>query len=164
MRVLVLVLLIGCSDDVDLTGVYEVQASVGGQPCGNDQPVASTPPYLKFYEMEFFGQEYFAYDGCTDAAASDCQQIGGLFNGFSEPTDTGWVGEMSFALGGGSSCSLGYMYQSANLSGDTLVIDSSTYSEEAALEGEACDSDEGKRRGTAMPCVQHTRIDAVKIE
>jgi hypothetical protein len=159
----VLGVLAGCDDDIDLTGTYEVSLSVGGEPCGNDQPVESTPPYLKFYKMEFFGQEYFAYDGCTDAAATECTNIGGLFNGFYEPNDTGWSGEQTFSFGG-NSCTLGYSRQDATLTGKDLVIDSATYSEEAALEGEACSVEAAKQRNTDMPCVQHARIDAVKIE
>jgi len=151
-----------CNDDVDLTGVYEVTASVGGQPCGNDMPVVSTPPFLKFYKQDILGQDFFAYDGCTDATANECQNIGGLFGGFYEPTDTGWYGYTSFAVGGGSDCTLGYQYQSADRSGDDMVLDSATYSEDAS--GAACESDEAKRRGKSMPCVQHTRIDATKID
>lgn len=163
MRVVLLLAVLGCNGDIDLTGVYEVTASVGGEPCGNDQPVDSTPPYLKFYQQELLGQEYFAYDGCSDAGATECENLGGLFNGFYEGGDTGWTGSMSFAFGG-TSCTLGYQLKSATLSGGDLVVESSTYSEEAALEGAACSAEAAEKRGKDMPCIEHARIDAVKID
>ena len=161
--VAMLVVLVGCDDDIDLSGTYEVSSSVGGEPCGNDQPVTATPAFLKFYKQEFLGQEFFAYDGCTDAAATDCINLGGLFNGFYEPNDTGWSGEQTFSFSG-NSCTLGYTLQEATLIGKDLVVDSATYSEEAALEGDACSVEAAKQRNTDMPCIQHARIDAVKIE
>ena len=158
-----LVLLGGCSDDVDLSGVYEVTLAVGSEPCGADQPL-TIDPYLVFREEAIFGQEFFVYDGCSDPAGTECESVGGLFGGFYEPTDTGWSGETSYTFGGGGSCTLGYQFQSADRAGDALVIESSTYSEDDALGDDDCTTEEAKSRGTAMPCTEHVRIEARRLD
>ena len=80
MRAIALVLLVGCGgDDVDLTGMYRVDAALGSAPCGVDMPMTGVSPFLKFAKDEFLGQTYFKYDGCTDETGTDCMASGGLF-------------------------------------------------------------------------------------
>jgi hypothetical protein len=48
-----LVLLAACSDDVDLTGVYRVDANVASAPCGADQPGMTPPAFIMLQKEEF---------------------------------------------------------------------------------------------------------------
>ena len=153
MRALLLVcLLAACGpDEVDLTGVYRVDAHVASSPCGADQPVTGGPAYLKFRKDEFFGAEIFAYEECTDEAATDCQSAGGLFDGFAEPIDGGWRNFVSYSSNSGLNCSLGVTDGTALLSGTQLVIESNEYRESLEIAEDQCTADEAEKRGTDMP-------------
>ncbi|MGE0549995.1 MAG: hypothetical protein AB7O24_14740 [Kofleriaceae bacterium] len=164
MRILVLaVVLAGCSDDVDLTGIYRVDLHVGSSPCGNDQPVVNGVAYLSFHQEELFGQDYFAYDECTDAAATDCPGGGGIFGGFYEPIDGGWLGRASSSAGFGGTCGLSYMEQTAILNGNVLVFELARYQDEVDLPDEDCEPEQAEDRGDSMPCIEHERVEATKI-
>ena len=164
MRCLLLVcLLAACDDDVDLTGVYRVDEHVASSPCGADEPVTGGPAYLKFRKDAFFGGEIFVYDECTDAAATDCQSAGGLFDGFIEPIDDGWRNFVSYSSNSGLNCSLGINDATAILSGTKLVIDSNEYREALELPEAQCTAEEAEKRGTDMPCEMHERITATTL-
>ncbi|MGE0869549.1 MAG: hypothetical protein AB7P03_13365 [Kofleriaceae bacterium] len=158
-----LVLLAGCNDDIDLTGIYRVDVNVSSAPCGADQPVANGPAYLSFYKDEFFGQDYFAYDECNDPEAIDCPIGGGLFSGFYEPIDDGWLGRASSSAGFGGTCGLAYMEQTAVLNGNVLVFELAHYQDEVQLPDDECEPEEAERRGDSMPCLEHQRIEATKL-
>lgn len=164
MRVALLLALAACSDNVDLTGVYRVDRAVGSAPCGTDEPIEFAA-VVKFEEMELFGQEYFAYSGCTDESATECTSIGGLFEGFFEPIDDGWLGRSSFSSGGGGSeCLLGITRQTAILKGSALTIEATDREESVpGLTEEACSPDTAEQRGDAMPCVRHELVEATKL-
>ena len=152
----------GCgSDDVDLTGVYRVDADVGSMPCGADQPVMTPPPYLKFEQQEIFGTKYFAMLECSDEAATNCSG-GGLFgDSFAEPIDGGWRGVVSSASGT-TSCYYSFLEQTAKVDGMKLVVESNEYSEMTA-DATNCTAEEAEKRGKTMPCTTHERIDATKL-
>jgi len=163
LHVLILVLAACGGSDVDLTGVYRVDSAVGSMPCGADASI-TYPAFLRFEKMEFLGQPFFAYDGCTDETATECTSVGGLIGGFFEPTDDGWLGRTSFSSGGGASCTLGIINQSATLRSAALTIEISSHEEEVdGLPDDQCDPDEAERRGTEMPCIEHSLIDATKL-
>ncbi len=84
--------LAGCSDDVDLTGNYEITANAASAPCGNDTAVANGPVYLLFHKEDFSGTAYFVFDECADIEGADCSSTGSLFGGLFEPIDGGWQG------------------------------------------------------------------------
>ncbi len=155
---------VGCSDDVDLTGIYHVDRAVGSEPCGTDTTIEFAP-FVRFSQMEFLGQDFFAYEGCADESATECSSIGGLTGGFFEPIDDGWLGRSSFSSGGGDLiCLLGTSRQTAILDGSTLVIESIDHQEEVpGLTAEQCSPDEAEQRGDAMPCVSHSIVEATRL-
>lgn len=160
------VLLLGCaSDQVDLTGTYRVDTAVGSMPCGTDASI-TFPAFVRFEKMDFIGNSFFAYDGCTDETATVCTSIGGLIGGgFFEPQANGWLGRSSFSSGGGSSpCTLGIIRQTATLHATALEIEVSSFEDEALGLSEAeCSPDEAEKRGMAMPCIEHSLVDATHL-
>lgn len=160
---LLLMLLGGCRDEVDLTGIYVVDANVASAPCGVDLPVPDAPAYVKLAEEELFGSTYFSLSACTDETGTDCTSIGGLFGGFSEPIDDGWRGITTYSSGSGASCSLGMTVRIATLGGNQLVIESYTYEEGADLPADECSPEEAERRGDAMACTAHDRLEATRL-
>jgi len=153
----------GCGGDVDLSGIYRVDVSVASRPCGADAPVTSAPSFVKLTKANLFGTDYFAYDGCTDEAGTDCTSIGGLFGGFFEPIDGGWRGFASYASNSGLNCTLGISDTTAILDGTRLVIDGSTYEDRVELLEEQCTPEEAEKRGEAMPCTEHERVEATRL-
>ncbi|HEY5923843.1 MAG TPA: hypothetical protein VIV11_19315 [Kofleriaceae bacterium] len=157
----VIVLLAACGpDEIDLTGIYRVDADVASMPCGADQPVAMPPPYLKFAKGAFLGAEYFSMLTCSDEAGTNCTG-GGLFgDSFAEPIDGGWRGVI-YSASGTMTCLLAYTEQTAILDGAHMVVDTTTYSEEDPTA--ECTAEEAERRNTQMPCTEHEQIDATRL-
>ena len=153
----------GCSDDVDLSGIYRVDVDVASRPCGNDVPVTSGSTYVKLTKGKLFGTDYFAYEGCTDEAGTDCASVGGVLGGFFEPIDGGWLGRSSFASNSGLNCSLGITKTTAILDGDQLVIDGSTHQDRIEIDQNQCTPAEAENRGDAMPCTDHDRVEATQL-
>jgi hypothetical protein len=151
--------------DVDLTGVYRVDRAVASAPCGEDRPVADPPAFLEFSRGDLFGNPFYAYVECTDAAATDCVAVGGVLEGFFEPRDDGWDGYASSASGADDDCQLRVDDRSATLDGDVLVVEEHVYREDhVALPPGGCLPDEAEARGEAMPCVAHSRMIATRLE
>lgn len=163
MKWLALVVLAGCSSDVDLTGMYQVTADVASAPCGADAPVPMPPAYLKFSSSSVFGAKVVSYESCDDAAGTTCQSFGGLFGGFSEPIDNGWRGIESYDSFSGTLCSLGYNERTAILTGSMLVIEETAYQDSPDLDEAHCTTDEAEQRGTTMPCEMHEHVEATRL-
>jgi hypothetical protein len=163
---LLLLGLAACSSDdtVDLTGIYQVSVAVASMPCGTDQPVMPMPAYLKFHKEMAFGINYFTFDTCNDAAATDCPSGGTLFGGsYVQAVSNGWNGVESYSTFG-SSCTLGYIEDSAHLSGKMMVIEHMEWSDNMnQLTDPQCTTDEAEKRGKTMPCTQHGHIEATKL-
>ena len=149
------------NDNVDLTGVYRVDADLASMPCGNDQPIMMPPVALKFEKENFFGAELYTYGECDDLAATTCT-TGALNDGFSEPVAGGWKGIVTTSGGGGSLCTISYTEQTAILHGTLLIIESTHYSDQVDNTPTLCTTDEAERRGTSMPCYSHAHIEATK--
>lgn len=159
----VVVAVTACNDDVDLTGIYKVEADVSSAPCGTDAPLMNPPAAIKFAKGEFFGAEYFSYQTCTDVAGTMCSPMGLLDAGFSEPIDGGWRGIVTSAgAGGGTTCTISYTEQTAVLHGSLLVIEINSYADTVDNTPALCSPDEADRRNTTMPCAMHQRIEATK--
>jgi hypothetical protein len=156
--------LAACGDDgVDLRGTYRVDLAVGSAPCGDDQRLDTVAAFLRFNREDLFGSPYYTYDGCTDEAGTDCSSMGGLFGGFYEPIDDGWLGVITSSSGSGGSCLLNYLEQTATLEGEVLSIEVNEYRDEVELPDEMCQPEEAEARGDSMPCVEHTHIDATRL-
>ncbi|MBL0220472.1 MAG: hypothetical protein IPQ07_42205 [Myxococcales bacterium] len=153
----------GCgTDDVDLTGAYEITSNVASSPCGADQPVANGPAFLVFRKEKFLSAEYFVFDRCADAAGTDCSNTGSLFSGLFEPIDGGWQGVATSSSHSGTRCLLGYSDETAKLAGSALVVEHSEYVFDGDLAEAECTTDEADRRGTTMDCDEHERIEATR--
>lgn len=152
-----------CGDEVDLTGVYEVDAVLASAPCGDDEPVTGGPAYLKFSRGELFGAPYYSYADCTDETASECASAGGLFEGFFEPIDGGWLGHTTFASTTGLNCTLSMTDKTAILDGARLTVEIHHYQTQIELANEDCTPDEADRRGAEMPCAQHHLVEATRL-
>ncbi len=152
----------GCGDDpIDLTGIYQVQSQVGSMPCGADMPVMMPAAYLKFHKENFFA-DYFTFDECKDAAATDCTPSGGLFSGLFEPIDNGWRGIASSSSGQGGRCVLSYNFDTAILNGSHLVVEHHQYVDDTDRPEAECTTDKAEALGDKMPCEEHELIDAEK--
>jgi hypothetical protein len=98
---------------------------------------------------------------CSDEAGTNCSG-GGLFgDSFPEPIDGGWRGILSSASGT-TTCSLSFTEQTAILTGTKLVVDIATHGEDTSSTS-SCTAEEAEKRGKAMPCTEHERIDATKL-
>jgi hypothetical protein len=162
-----LVMLGACgTDNVDLTGVYRVDVYVGSPTCGADAPITTGTPFLKFRKDNFLGQEYFAIDGCTDAAGTTCPNKGSLFDGLPEPTSNGWRGVLTESSNGGSGstmCTLLYSERAATLTGTKLVIEARENGQTVDLPNASCVPKEAETRNTSMPCTKHEHTEATKL-
>jgi len=167
VRRLVLVSFLGAcgggDGGVDLTGVYRVDSAARSEPCGMDAPDPAAPPFIRFAKDELFGAPYFSYEGCMDEAGTDCGGGIGIFGGLFEPIDGGWRGVVTSSSGTGGTCILGYYEQTAILDGTTLVIEGNRYGETVELPEAQCEPEEAERRNDAMPCEEHTRVDATRL-
>lgn len=166
MRVFLLlgfVVACGGGDDVDLTGMYRVEGSVRSEPCGADQPDPAAPAFIRFTKDEFLGAPYYSYESCADEAGTNCGGSAGLFGGLFEPIDGGWRGVVTSSSPFDGMCALGYAEQTAILDGSALVIEASRYGETVALPEAQCEPEEAERRGDAMPCEAHSRVDATRL-
>lgn len=161
---LVALVLAGCgTDDVDLTGAYEITSNVSSSPCGADQAVANGPAFLVFRKEKFLSADYFVFDQCADAAGADCSSTGSLFSGLFEPIDGGWQGVATSSSHSGTRCLLGYNDETAKLAGTALVVEHAQYVFDGELAEAECTTDEADRRGTTMDCDEHERIEATKL-
>lgn len=159
--------LVACGDDnVDLSGMYQVDTAVGSEPCGADTPTTMPPLFLKLSKEQFFGADYFSMEECMDAAGTDCSG-GGLFgDSFSEPIDSGWRGVVTSSSSGGSTdptCTLFYSDSSAVLKGTKLTVEASEHSEDVDNTEALCTTDEAEKRNDAMPCIRHEKIEATSL-
>jgi hypothetical protein len=153
----------GGSNTVDLTGMYQVTADVGSMPCGTDQPVAMPPAYLKFQKMNLLGHDYYAFDGCSDAAGTMCDGSGGVFTAFSEPISGGWRGEVTSWSGNGGTCAITYDLRTAMLDNKSLAIDIEDHEGSVMVPDAQCTDAETKMVGPTLPCTMHESIDATKL-
>ena len=150
-------------DEVDLTGLYRVDADVSStNSCDNDQPVTNPPIALKFSQGNLFGSEYFYYDECGDLAGANCSGSGLFGTSFAEPIDGGWRGTVTASGGTAPNCVISYTDQTAILHGTLMIVEISTYSEGVTTDAE-CAPEEAEKRGKKMPCTAHERIEATKL-
>ena len=165
-RIILLAAVAACSsssDGVDMTGIYMVTTDIASMPCGADQPVLMPPAYLKFHKDNFFGVTIWNYDECNDAAGTDCPGFGDSFE-LQKPN--GWDGEEKYSSNGGSgstTCSLGYIVSSARLVKGALTLEHTDYHDTVTLPDSQCTTDEAGKRGTTMPCQEHSHIEATKL-
>jgi hypothetical protein len=116
--------------------------------------------------MSLFGGDYFSMSECTDQAGTDCSG-GGLFgDSFTEPVDNGWRGVVTSSSSGGSAdptCTLFYSESSALLTGTSLAVETSDYSDDVDNTAALCTTDEAEKRNTKMSCIEHKRLDATRL-
>ncbi|CAN5699955.1 hypothetical protein BH11MYX2_BH11MYX2_20780 [soil metagenome] len=160
---LALVLLAACgTDDIDLSGAYEITSEVDSMPCGADQPVVDGATFLVFKKEDLFGTDYFTFSECMDAAATDCSSTGSLFNSLTEPTDQGWNGHITSWSGSNGQCGMSVIDENALLSGNTLTLDVTDRSGTIALPDGECTQDAPDDHVDELGCDEHHAFVAVK--
>ena len=146
----------GCGQPYDdLLGVWQVTAHTDNPTgCDAEGPTVPDPPYIKFIEGEFFGQEYAEYVDCTDAGVT-CEESGGIFGAllYAEEIDGGVRASIFAASHGGDpdDCLLSGTISDATVSGGVLRIETRHRSQDS-VSGTACDSDDAKDRFSSLPC------------
>jgi hypothetical protein len=152
---------VGCSSNVDLTGMYQVSSEMlDPTGCGPGMAVTPPPPYVQISNQNFLGVTLVTLSTCTSSDPSTCSQAGLL----EEPIDNGWKGETSVSSGGGTSpCALTYILSTATLDGSTLTFEGSTYGDSVTLDTASCTPKEATNRGTSMPCKNYMQITATKL-
>lgn len=150
IAILALSSLVGCTDEVDISGLYQTSYHTRNDTaCDTEGPaVTDDPPYFLIEAGELFGQEYYSYSECSSADEADCSGFGLFGLAFTEPTDGGWRGESSLSVYSGDICTLTFASGQAILADDgALEIEWRTYSGEVALGEDAClDADAADRR------------------
>jgi hypothetical protein len=152
-----------CGGPPDLTGTYMVTAHTVSSPTCDAPAPATDPAYVVFEQSSLLGQEYFSYEGCNDAAGTDCPFGAGLLF-YAEEIDDGWRAAVySSSSGGGTSCILSYISSDAILRGDTLTIDTVEHEDGSDRPEIECDPDTAQSLGTSMPCIGVEHIEATAI-
>jgi hypothetical protein len=165
--VLALIVCSGCVNPtpvVNLAGTYRVDRDVGSAPCGMNAPDPNAPAFVIFRKMDLEGgSPYFTFDGCADPEGTNCPIMGSVFMAFAEPIRGGWRGRLSTATPGGGTCVLVLLDETAVLHGNQLVIETHTYRDQVQLSDADCQPGEAESRGSQLPCIEQSEIDATKI-
>lgn len=139
----------GCTDEVDISGMYETTYHTRNTgDCDTEGPaVTDDPPYFQIEAAELFGQEYYTFRECSSSSADDCTGFGFFGQSFTEPIDGGWRGEMTLSAYSGDICTLTYAHGQAVLVADTLEVEWRSYSGQVTLGEDDClDADAAERQ------------------
>lgn len=143
----------GCGEPYDdLLGVWQVTAHTDNETgCDVEGPAVVDPPYIKFVEGSFFGQEYAEYVPCTDPAT--CEEGGGLFFGllYAEEIDGGVRAVIYAASGAPADCLLSGTVSDAVLRAGELRIETRHRSQDNVTDS-SCDADDAQSRFNSLPC------------
>lgn len=160
------ILALGCSDDPasstsGFAGDYEaIDARVVTGSCeGEGEAVALSPSeqLFRLADDELAGTRVVAYYACS--APGTCEDIYDLARTVSDGPD-GWA--LFIAVAGGSPCKLSYRRRVLErVDGATIryVISLHSVTDASIVE---CTSEEAKKRGRTMPCVEKKTIVAKK--
>lgn len=168
MRVVLLssILALGCSDSVDargsgFEGSYTATEArlVSGACDGDGEPIALSPSELLFRlaDDEIAGTRVVAYYACSSPDV--CDDIYDLARTVSAGPD-GWA--LFIAVAGGTPCKLSYRRRVLERVDDNTIryVVSLHSITDASIAPEQCTSEEAKRRGRGMPCVEKKTIAA----
>jgi hypothetical protein len=149
-------------DGEELLGVWRVTThDLDEVSCGEAaQPVVDGPPYIKFIEGEFFGQEYLEYVACSDPTT--CEGSGGIFFGllYAESIDDGMRAVIYVASGSGDDCTLSATISNATAPDGMLRIETRMRMQ-GNVTGTTCEADDAEDRADSMPCVRYEVITGV---
>lgn|GEM_PF-3402543 len=149
----IVALLGGCSDDPDLSGLYEVTYhTFSADNCDVEGDAVDTPLYFRMDKDKFFGVDIFTFSGCDSATDPDCNSPAMLVSSFTQPIDNGWKGVVSYTSWSGTDCSLGYVEGTAVLEEGGIRIETRRWADQVQLPEGACTTDEAESRGKQMPC------------
>jgi hypothetical protein len=161
---LIVLLLLGCASADDrssgFAGTYET-TDVRLGACDADgaaQPIVESERYFRLADDELAGTRVVAYYTCN--APSRCDDIYDLARTVSDGPD-GWA--LFISVAGGSPCKLSYRRRVLErVDTNTIRYVISQYSVTDASIA-SCTSDEAKRRGQTMPCVEKRTIVARRL-
>ncbi len=153
----------GCGQPYDdLLGVWQVTAHTDNQTgCEAEGPPVVDPPFIKFVEGEFFGQEYAQYVACTTPAT--CEDPGGLFGGllYAEEIDGGVRAVIYSASGSPADCLLAATVSDATVVGGALTIETRRRSQDNVTDS-SCDADDAQARAASLPCDGYEVIEGAR--
>jgi hypothetical protein len=166
VRSLIVLVIAGCAAAEDrgsgFAGVYEtvdirlVAGSCDG--AGDPQPIADTERFFKLADDEIAGTRVVAYYDCS--APSRCDDIYDLARTVSDGPE-GWA--LFISVAGGTPCKLSYRRRVLERVDDNTIRYVVSLHSVTDASITSCTSDEAKRRGRTMPCVEKKTMTARRI-
>lgn len=154
----------GCGNPYDdLLGVWQVTAHTENETgCEAEGPAVAEPPYIKFVEGSFFGQEYAEYLACTDAGTA-CDEPGGLFGLlYAEEISGGMRAQIYASSGSPEDCILSGTVSDAVVEGGQLRIETRSRTLDNVTDS-SCDPDDTQARWDELPCTRYEVIVGARI-
>jgi len=154
----------GCGEPYDdLLGVWRVTAHTENEAgCDGEGPAVAGPPYIKFIEGSFFGQEYAEYIACADAGTM-CDEPGGLFGLlYAEEISGGVRAQLYASSGSPEDCVLSGTVSDATVQGGQLRIETRSRSQDNVTDS-SCDPDDTEARWADLPCTRYEVIVGARI-
>lgn len=148
--------LAGCGKDgEELLGMWQVTAHTENPAgCEAEGPAVTDPPFIRFAEGSFFGQDYFEYVACRDAAGADCDPSAGLFTLlYAEPVAGGMRAAIYAASGSSDDCLLAATISDAVVTAGALRIETRRRHQDGVTDS-ACDADDAEARAATLPCTE----------
>ena len=154
----------GGSDEVDLSGVYAVDAHLADPgACENAAPVEDSPGLsIRFTEQDFLGQTYYEWNWCADAAGESCEEYSG-FSLYGEPVDGGWESRITLSSYGTSECTVAMIRSTATLEGDRLLVETRNHIGTFVTDSAGCQPELAEQRQGDLACVQLEVIEATAL-
>ncbi len=153
-----------CGDDPSpLLGVWQVTAHTANPAgCGAEGPAVTEPPFIKFIEGEFFGQEFVERVDCTSATM--CDDSASLFGElYSESIDGGLRASVYASSGDSTACVLSASRADATITGGALRIEKRRYAS-GTLSGVTCEPDTAEAMFATLPCVELEVMTGTRVE
>lgn len=153
-----------CGDDPSpLLGVWQVTAHTENPAgCDAEGPAVAEPPFIKFIEGEFFGQEFVERVDCTSATM--CDEGGNLFGElYTESIDGGLRSSIYASSGDSTACVLSGSRSDATIANGALRIETRRYAS-GTLTGVTCEPETAEAMLTTLPCVELEVMTGTKVE
>lgn len=153
-----------CGDDPSpLLGVWQVTTHTANPTaCDAEGPAVAEPPFIKFIEGEFFGQEFVERVDCTSATM--CDEGGNLFGEiYSESIDGGLRASIYASSGDSTACVLSGSRADATIADGVLRIEKRRYAS-GTLSGVTCEPETAEAMLATLPCVELEVMTGTKVE
>ncbi|MBP8806373.1 MAG: hypothetical protein KBG48_21945 [Kofleriaceae bacterium] len=153
-----------CGDDPSpLLGVWQVTAHTANPAgCDAEGPAVAEPPFIKFIEGEFFGQEFVERVDCTSATM--CDEGGNLFGElYTEDIPNGLRSSIYASSGDSTACVLSGSRADATIVNGVLRIEKRSYAS-GTLAGVTCEPETAEAMLATLPCVELEVTTGTKVD